>query len=129
MTLKHFTDVAAAVLTGGAIAFSISYCEVRAQTRVDVTRDRMGNVYPPECRRDLAADSSLNILTIRTDLPKDLGGVTHPALISGRAMIMVSRKPQPFRGMSDTEVDADNIQHERCHALLLLLGKDPHWHR
>ena len=123
-----FSQTTAATMIA-IMALLVTNDECRAETRVDVTRDRMGNVYPPECRRDLAADTSLNILRIRADLGTDYGGVTHPELVGGRAMVLIAKNPQPYRGMTASEVDADNLQHEICHALLLLQGKNPRWHR
>lgn len=91
---------------------------------VDTRIDAEGNVYPQECQRDLAKDTALMERVMIRSIPMDkrIKGITHPMLANGKALIILNSR---YGGWIET----DTTQHELCHALLLLSGRDPRWHK
>lgn len=105
-------------LSALALLATVSAC---AQD-VSTYRDRMGNLYPAACRRDLSRDAELmaRVEIDHGDLGRIMQGMT---LQFDHPVIILQANPTAYRGMTPVEVEADTLQHELCHALV---GE---WHR
>ena len=94
------------------------------------TRDRWGNVYPQECRRDLRhipadvyRNQNLDALFGPNEDGRRRAGYWLPPLKDGVHRVFIDRAFQ------DPQIQRDIIQHELCHALWYVLTGRPHWHK
>tara|TARA_R110000868_G_scaffold190815_1_gene434643 strand:+ start:3264 stop:3635 length:372 start_codon:yes stop_codon:yes gene_type:complete len=82
--------------------------------------DMFGNVYPVECRGDLSGVVASITRVPQFSLPHGALGAT--VMVNGKSSIFIEER------LNDREY-ASVLKHERCHALLYSMGKDPQWHK
>jgi len=82
--------------------------------------DMFGNVYPPECRGDLSSVVASVARVPQFSLPH--GALSVTVMVNGKSSIFIEER------LNDREY-ASVLKHERCHALLYSMGKNPQWHK